>query len=125
MVVVAVEKTLTVGYNGLSQFINASGKETAFKFSQYFSFYKQALLENVVYKIQVCFKARARRHITWVFAIAGLDGRPIDCKSVINFCSDLMLIINMQMLSSTKLFQLAFVPAGRPPNALPSQILVS
>jgi len=38
---------------------------------------------------------------TKVFAIAGLDGKAIGSKSLISFSSGLILISNVQMLSST------------------------
>jgi hypothetical protein len=39
--------------------------------------------------------------LTKVFAIAGLDGRVIDSKTLMSFSSGLTLIIKRQMLSST------------------------
>jgi len=41
------------------------------------------------------------RHVTKVFAIAGLDVRAIGSKSLYGFSSGLTLIIKRQMLSST------------------------
>jgi hypothetical protein len=53
-------------------------------------------------RLIICSRALVyRRHVTKVFAIAGLDGRTIGSKTLLGFSSGLTLIIKRQMLSST------------------------
>jgi len=60
---------------------------------------------------------------TVVFSTAGLDGRAIDSKSLLNFGWGLTLKIKHQIYLQQNIFNRAFVRAGRAMNILPSQIL--
>ncbi len=64
---------------------------------------KKVLLTKSIAKLVIIYRQVLvdRRHVTKVFAIAGLDGRTIGSKTLFGFSSGLTLIIKRQILSST------------------------